>query len=213
MLPRYDDFAARALGQEAARAARHGARAQKGELNEVASVQRQLGHLLRVDQLAEGRITALQLRHRRLARDGDCLGYRGELQGEIECEALLHFEHDLASFLRLEAGHRDGHGVAANRQQRHGIAAGDIGHDLADRARAFVPCRHHRSRNPSLRGVNHGAGDRSHRLGKNWRRCQHGHNQDQRRYAKARKSHFSPASDGCVAQRGDVAIREDVRYP
>jgi hypothetical protein len=188
-------FAAGALGQEAARPPGHRAGPEQGELHEVAAVQWQLGDLLRVDQLAEVCITALQLRHGRLAGDGDRLGDCRELQCEVESQALLHFEHHFASFLRLEARHRDGDRVTANRQQRQGIPAGDVGDDLADRARAFVPRGEHRSRNTGLRGVHYSARDRSHRLGEGRGRWKRGQGQDQRRDAEPRESHFPLPSE------------------
>jgi hypothetical protein len=190
-------LAARALGQEAAGATGDGARAEQRQLDEVAAVQRQLGHLLGVDQLAEVGVAALKLHHGALAGDGDRIGDAGERKREVDGQRRLHFENDTGRLLGLKAAHRRRDGIAANGQLRHGEAAGVVGHHLAYRAGPLVPRRHDRAGEGCLRCIEHRAGDRAHRLSQRHRRQGH-QRRDERRHAQPGLCHLRTSINSAV---------------
>ena len=192
------------LREEAARASRDRARAEQRQLDEIAAVERQLSHLLGVDDLAQRGVVALQFDL------GDLAGHRhfgrqpGDLQREVERQARLDLEHDLAALLRLEAGHRRADRVGPDRQQGHRVTADAVGDDLAHGARALVARGDDHAGNCRLLGVHHGARDGAHRLREDWGRRAQGQGHDERRNTQPRESHAPPA---CLLARRLGAAR------
>ena len=151
------------------------------QLHEVASVQRQLGDLLRVDQLAPSdaslRCSVTVSAH---ARDRDLRGERGDFQREVQREALPGLPgRPCFSLLCLETGHRRRDGIGADRQQRQDIASFFVGGDFADRSGSLVTGRDQRTAYGAARFVQHGSGDGADRLCKCGRRCKAGDNKRQ----------------------------------
>jgi hypothetical protein len=78
-----------------------GARSERGKLNEVAAVQRQIGNLLGGNHLAQGSVRSLNGYRRRRDLDAGLHGRWGEL--EIQFAMLVHLEPDILSRGGLEA--------------------------------------------------------------------------------------------------------------
>ena len=113
--PARRDFAAGAAVEEAVGIGfLRRARRERRQLHEVASVQRELGDLLRGDDLTQRRIRGLHRYFGRAYFNGG--GDRGRREGEIQFAMLVHLQPDVFCFDRSEA--RGFHSDRVDRQRQ-----------------------------------------------------------------------------------------------
>ena len=104
---------------------------QRQQLGGVAAVQRQVDHaLLLIDDLRHG--VLLGFHHGRIGFHLDAFGYRAELHRHINRDVGRHLQNDAGLHVGLKTFRRHFQPVVTNRQVRHRIAAGSIGHGVAD---------------------------------------------------------------------------------
>ncbi len=86
------------------------------ERERIAAEQRQVGHLLAVDDLPA--VGTVGVEQRRFGADRHFLGQRPELQGQVEAQAVADPDFDAFASGRREAGQRRRQGVAADGHER-----------------------------------------------------------------------------------------------
>ena len=110
--------------------------AQKQQLDEVAAVEGQVGHLLLGHHLPDG--GRLRVNRSGVGLDLDLL--RDVARGELEVDALhlVHVQRDVRADGQLETRLLRRHEVGADRQQRHNVGPIVVGRGLARESRLLV---------------------------------------------------------------------------
>ena len=112
-----------------------GAGGERGQLNEVAPVQRQLRHLLRGNDLAERWVGRLD--GDRLAGDRYGRGYARRREREIELAGLINLEPQIFRHGALKSGCIDFNVVCPHGEKRDQIVPGTVGLRVAHEASAL----------------------------------------------------------------------------
>jgi hypothetical protein len=113
-----------------------GARDQRGELQVVATVERQLDDRPVLDDGADRRVRGLQ--QRRAARDLDHLGELADFERHRDPAGAAHLYGDVAALEGAESAQRGFERVGAGRDGRHHVEPRVVGLELADGVGALV---------------------------------------------------------------------------
>ena len=134
-----------------------GAGDERGELQVVPSIQRQLDDRPVLDDRADRRVRGLQ--QRRAARDLDHLGELADFQRERDPARAAHLHGDVPSLQGAEPAERGLQGVDARLDRRHHVQPRLVGLELAHGVGALVGQRDRHARHRRAAGIGHDAAD------------------------------------------------------
>ncbi len=123
---------------------RRRARRERGELHEVAAIQRKLRHLLRGDDLAQRWIG--RLNRDRVAGNGHCRDDRSGHDRKVEFPGFIDLEPQIFGFSTLKSARVHAHVVGADRKQRYQVVARTVGLPVPRKAGRLRSSDNRRSR-------------------------------------------------------------------